>query len=189
MTLNYADDIRYINVAAAAYTQANFLWRANSVYDPDKTGTGHQPMGFDQWMALYSHFRVLGSKITCRFIFDKTDDFQGAVGIALIPTTTVPGHTDMIENKRNLKYKGVHQSTTANRDIVVSKTFSPRKFFGPRSMTINQYGGVASNPVEDAYFATYAYRRWAVGAAHDVLLAVRISYYVEFSEPLVGLPS
>nr|QKN88897.1 MAG: capsid protein [Cressdnaviricota sp.] len=30
----------------------------NSVFDPNQTGTGHQPYGFDQYAALYNRYRV-----------------------------------------------------------------------------------------------------------------------------------
>jgi len=38
-------------------------FRLNDCYDPDYTGTGHQPMGFDQMMAFYSTFRVLSTDV------------------------------------------------------------------------------------------------------------------------------
>jgi len=38
--------------------------RGNGAYDPDSTGVGHQPNGFDQWAAFYQKYRVLGSRIT-----------------------------------------------------------------------------------------------------------------------------
>lgn len=44
------------------------VFRANSLYDPDYTGTGHQPNGFDALMAAYDHFTVLATKIRVRTI-------------------------------------------------------------------------------------------------------------------------
>lgn len=38
------------------------VYRGNSIFDPDLTGTGGQPLGFDQWAALYATYTVLGSK-------------------------------------------------------------------------------------------------------------------------------
>ncbi len=32
--------------------------RLNSLYDPNATGTGHQPYGYDQWAALYGRYKV-----------------------------------------------------------------------------------------------------------------------------------
>lgn len=35
-------------------------YRLNSLYDPDKTGVGHQPYGFDQMSSLYNAYKVSG---------------------------------------------------------------------------------------------------------------------------------
>jgi len=35
------------------------LFNMNSVFDPDRTGTGHQPYGYDQMASLYNRYRVL----------------------------------------------------------------------------------------------------------------------------------
>jgi len=36
------------------------LWNLTGMYDPDNTGTGHQPMGFDQWVGLfYNYYTVV----------------------------------------------------------------------------------------------------------------------------------
>lgn len=40
-----------------------YQFRANSVYDPNLTGVGHQPMGHDQLAALYDKYRVYNAKI------------------------------------------------------------------------------------------------------------------------------
>lgn len=36
------------------------VFRANSLFDPDRTGAGTQPRGFDQFTPLYARYRVLG---------------------------------------------------------------------------------------------------------------------------------
>ena len=41
-----------------AMPQYNF--NLNSLFDPDRTATGHQPYGFDQISALYNRYRVYG---------------------------------------------------------------------------------------------------------------------------------
>jgi len=39
------------------------VFSGNSVFDPDVTGTGNQPVGHDQWSALYTRYRVLASAV------------------------------------------------------------------------------------------------------------------------------
>lgn len=51
------------------------VFRANDLFDPDFTGTGHQPMGFDQLMAFYNHFCVVHAKIVLQ-IKNTTDTSQ-----------------------------------------------------------------------------------------------------------------
>lgn len=63
-TLRYSTNI---NIGAAVGAPATWIFRANDLFDPDFTGTGHQPMGFDQLMLWYNHFCVLRAKITCTF--------------------------------------------------------------------------------------------------------------------------
>lgn len=55
-----------IALTASTTFQYN-VFRLNSVYDPDYTGVGGQPMGFDQLAGLYNKFTVYGCKarITC----------------------------------------------------------------------------------------------------------------------------
>lgn len=37
-----------------------YRFNLNSLWDPDQTGTGHQPYGFDQLAALFNRYRVIG---------------------------------------------------------------------------------------------------------------------------------
>ena len=73
--------------------------KANDLYAPS-TGTGaHQPMGFDQIMALYERFCVVGSKISVAF---QTNQSQTAiVGIALRNSTTSESVQDNTAGQTN----------------------------------------------------------------------------------------
>ena len=42
---------------------ATRYFRANGMFDPDASVGGHQPLYFDQYMAGYDHYTVIGSKI------------------------------------------------------------------------------------------------------------------------------
>lgn len=48
------------------------VFRANGLYDPDATATGHQPRGHDEYAAMYNHFRVLRSRIVAKKVGDGT---------------------------------------------------------------------------------------------------------------------
>jgi hypothetical protein len=47
------------------------VFRGNGLFDPDASGIGHQPFGFDQWCSatsFYTRYRVLASTIRIKFI-------------------------------------------------------------------------------------------------------------------------
>lgn len=58
--LIYAEQIP-INPSVVSYFP--YVFRGNSLFDPNLTGTGHQPLYFDQYSAIYSKYRVLGSSV------------------------------------------------------------------------------------------------------------------------------
>lgn len=67
--MKYAD--RYAVVTLATGITAAYLFNLNSVYDPDRTGLGHQPWGRDQLAALYHRYRVFA--VSWRVTFFATN--------------------------------------------------------------------------------------------------------------------
>lgn len=57
--LTYSADVNFSGSTTVFHT-----FRANGLFDPDRTGAGLQPLYFDQLMAVYTHYRVNASKIT-----------------------------------------------------------------------------------------------------------------------------
>lgn len=78
-------DTKALNPGAG--TNAIQVYAANGLFDPDITGVGHQPAGFDQYMALFNEYVVTGSTIKCTFSNSSTT--AGViVGISLVDYAT-----------------------------------------------------------------------------------------------------
>lgn len=58
VTLTYHENFLLTGSLGSAWR----IFRAASIYDPDFSGAGHQPLGHDQWQALYRRYRVLTCK-------------------------------------------------------------------------------------------------------------------------------
>lgn len=66
------------NVQTSVATAYNWQFNLNSIFDPDRTGTGHQPYGHDTLATLYNRYRV----IACSYVvqaYSSTTGFRYAV--------------------------------------------------------------------------------------------------------------
>lgn len=129
---------------------------ANGIFDPDYTGTGHQPFGHDQWALLFNHYVVIGSKITCIITPSATGTTMPVVATLALTddnTYSVTNATLMCEQNRT-RYKLIQPSS--NKPVYMSKTFSPKKFYNITDVKDNlqrigaTFGG---SPVDGAFFA------------------------------------
>jgi len=190
---NQAVKLRYVEsitinpgVAVLGY----YYFRANSLFDPNQTGVGHQPMTFDMWAGLYNHYTVIGAKCTVHFVGDHLGTQTGCVfGVALTDdATSTSDPTTLVENGtsgyRLVTASGVSNATRMPRFV---KKFSAKKFFSvvnPMDNTSRIGAPVTSNPTEEAYFAVFLGPVPGLGqdiAAYNLM--VHIEYYAIFSEP------
>lgn len=49
-----------------------YQFNLNSIFDPNRTGTGHQPMGYDQWANFYGRYRVIRVRVQVAFVNANT---------------------------------------------------------------------------------------------------------------------
>lgn len=64
-TLKYCEIYNSIGIASGGKATKQF--RINSLYDPNYTDVGHQPLGRDLLAAMYNHYRVLRTDFTVEF--------------------------------------------------------------------------------------------------------------------------
>lgn len=178
--LRYAQSLQLIGGGPGAPSSRAF--RAGDLYDPDFTGTGHQPRGFDQLMTLYDHFVVLHSKITVYFTLPSLATINNLVSISLRDNgTTISSHNDILEYGNR-----VITTLTVEKDYaVLSYTYSPQKFLGRKSPMSDPdlKGSDSASPVENAFFHVTTMANDVGQTTSPTGISVVIDYVVALIEP------
>lgn len=140
-----------IAVTSTTGSLANYLFSCNGMFDPDITGSGHQPMYFDQLTAIYNHYTVVAStiKVTISCTSVPTNPCQ-AVLYFEDDTTVTPANT----------IAGQESGTAVTKIIPAGSTDVHKMYkswnsimFGPDAVdNDNLQGSVSSNPSEQTYF-------------------------------------
>lgn len=141
-----------VQLTTAAGGMGRYTFSANGMYDPNITGTGHQPMYFDQLSGLYNHYVVIGSKIKVRLV--PYNQSQPALQFALFlndDTTLTPTTVDGVAEQTKAVSR-LYPATQAYPASVTCK-FSARKVFGPSIMANTALqGSNSANPAEQQFF-------------------------------------
>lgn len=162
------------------------VFNASSCFDPDTTGIGHQPRGFDQWMTMFDHYTVIGSKITVSYsVNGQADDRAIVLGVNLKDDGTVYTDKNDYMEGRNVSSKLVSGGATGDaRSCTLTKHYSPKKFLGitkPLAGSLIR-GSATSNPSENAYFHCWA-APTGTADLDSIAYQVVIDYLVVFTEP------
>jgi hypothetical protein len=99
--------LRYAQVKTPTGATNVFTLRGNGLFDPDATGAGSQPTGFDEYMAIYKNFRVIGSKCTAVMSSGSTTFGSGTSLIAVRwddNSGAVPASSSDVLAQRNSVY-------------------------------------------------------------------------------------
>lgn len=191
--LKYVQQISIEPQAAGA--PGNYYFRMNSLFDPDYSGVGHQPYGYDQIVNLgYTKYTVLGSKIKVQSIsanpsvINPTRQNQNMVSstIKTTPATTLLTTQSLLEN-------GESRYHTTNQTYMKSHTnyFSAKKFFGVTDVKdcSTLVGSVNGNPSQVAYARVSAMPLDRTIDAYQVSCLITIEYLAYFHDRQVILGS
>lgn len=127
------------------------VYSANGVYDPDISGIGHQPRGFDQLMALYDHMVVIYAEINT--MFWANDDTPVVAWIAARDFTTAGATMDDYNELSNCKRIQVSRQNLGFSNQIWMK-INPNKYLSRTSPLSdpNLKNSSVSNPVEQVYW-------------------------------------
>lgn len=129
-----------------------YIFRCGSIYDPNYTGTGHQPYGHDTYNTIYGHYRVLNSKLSVTFCPNGTSSTGHIIGGCFISPDAAGVTTDfdLIRERAQGNFKICPDQAST---ISVSQKYTADKNYPNNVGSLNATFG--ANPSEDAYFVVW----------------------------------
>lgn len=164
-----------------------YTYSANGLFDPNITGVGHQPMGYDQLTSMYNRYIVMGGKIEIDFWSQSLDQLYGVyVGVKLDDDTSFIQDCATLQESSNVRYKWMSmQGDNSQSRKKVVMYFSPKKMAKVKNIFDNRGNlgaAVGANPTEQYYWHIWA------GTTNDntdlnaIYYRARITYIVQFDE-------
>lgn len=179
-TLVYSESFP-LTTAALIGPPVYATFRLNGLFDPRNAAGGHQPMGFDQLMAMYTKYVVLGAKITVTFTASEAAYYTGDCGINIQdPGSSIPPTTDtLVESQYSTYGIYVQAGNATTRTLAVDMS----KYFGVKDIVDDSalLGTSASDPSRQVYGVVWVNTH--TGQAHKVNCTVKIEYDTYFLEP------
>lgn len=183
-TLKYAEHIKITPAANGCYS---YPFRINSLYDPDVAVGGHQPMGFDEIMALYGHAYVVSARIrVTQLMEDTTTSIPGAFGVTFTDgsTSAFAGKalSTVLEDQHTCEWKAAGGTVTSAMPRVIAsidcnKWFNVKDLVGQEDKRISAAVDASNQIYAHVWFGSDL----ATAGAQEFV--VEIEYDAVFSDP------
>lgn len=173
-----------VSLTPTGGTSASYLFRCNGVFDPNYTGSGHQPYGFDQWANFYDHVTVIGSRIRATFMPGNTaaNIGQSIASITVEDDTATTTTINSLIERTGAVWKFV--PAAGGPATTLTKKFSTKKFFNVSDVKDNSAlkGTFTSDPSDQAYFHLNVTSSDGSTTPSTINIVVDIEYIVLLSE-------
>lgn len=175
--------LRYMSIIDhVASTTNEILYRGNAMYDPEVSVGGNQPVGFDQWAAFYSTYRVIGAKAKLTYVSDGTN--PAAIMVLNANTSGTSTAAVLLSQQKFSKTKFFTAGN--NYPVTLSMYMTTAKVFGMRKEAVfsedNFLAPTGSAPADQWFF------QWRLDSLDgstnvDGYIQAQITYYCEFLNP------
>lgn len=189
--MRYVYEIEVVTPATGFSKSLPFV--ANGMYDPYYPIGGHQPKGFQEWMAVYNNYNVLGSKISVKMAGTGQDNFIWGV-----TRTPQPNEMDnqtltyILENRYNKGYtitgteNGGYANNPTRINTIRTARYSQKKEHGKNATsTAELIGTAATNPDQITCFEVWVCPVQGQASSKTVDFICTIDYIALLTEPKV----
>lgn len=179
----YADISGTLNPGAAG-APITHVYSMNGLYDPDITGTGHQPLGFDQLVGgMFDHYTVIGSR--ARVTFQNPNTAYSCTVMLQLKDSSTPTASlgDTILENGLTRWSVLSPRDAGGSVKTLSINCSPSKYFGTKVMAHDKYQGTsAANPDDQVYLHIHAIPNDSVDLS-PLTFQIVIDYIAILTEP------
>lgn len=196
-TFKYVDSIEGLSIIGSPIASHSF--RANSLFDPDFTGAGHQPLGFDQIKTMYEEFHVIGCKIKATLYSATTNG--DALLFFIIPSAANNINANFLIASDIMEYPAarwtiIKAGDTDGYDRNIPKTITHQmnvpKFLGKRGGYLASAVDkctASANPTEQCAFIVGIASMNNLTNAQSISFSTEIEYIAIAHEPQIILAS
>lgn len=175
------------SAGGAANFASSYEMNLNSLYDPNESGIGHQPMGFDQLMGIYEKYTVVAAKITVAFLPDTTVPSVCGLRLKDGNTPTLVDKKKLIENGDS-KWAYASTANGGNNRIILTKNVNIKKFFGQKAIVGDEKFTMSSTSEpadDDSCVAELWVAPISASDTHGrTVVDINIEYTAVFTEPI-----
>ncbi len=128
-----------------------YKFMLNSTFDPNETGTGHQPRGRDALAAIYNDYSVLSAKWKVEFLTTQSaDSMRGWVHVDTNSNSDITSAQDALERGKAVKsvfIRGSSEDVLTERGVLSgSVDMKKHMITGDGSFADQFSAGVGANP-------------------------------------------
>lgn len=179
MTHKYCETV---DITSVLGVMQKYQWRVNGMYDPNTTGTGHQPFYFDQMAAIYNHYTVIGSKIVIEVAPESNTSGGYYAGLYIDDdsnTTNIDSITTLAEQTSG---KFITHAPDGDKTHKLVAKWSAKKVFGGSVMANSNLGSsVTTDPIEQQHF-TLGIQGFSTSGNTSIKAMVTIHYIAVWDE-------
>lgn len=176
-------NLRYCEVLGLTSTTGSTVsnvFRANGIFDPDYTSTGHQAMFRDAYAGVYDYYTVLGSKITIT-AQSRSSTVGFVIGLQGSDTPSLSSTVTTWMEQNN----GVHTLVPINAggSKTLFMTYSPEENIGSTTKDDNSsLTAVGADPGSaQAYYFGILASTEDISSTATLSVVVEIEYTVKFT--------
>lgn len=177
-----------INLQNGAAAHAAHFFKCNSIFDPDDTGLGHQPLGHDEWANLYKKYLVTSCTMKAHFFREGTGNEPVACGFFLDKNASFDSYLDTkLEQVRNSPSCVKTLLTNSREKVTLWRKYSPHTFFDKIDATDDHQmsGAMGGNPTLPAYAGVWTQTYDGTAAVSQVKCTVTLYYTVKLMDPIM----